>query len=203
MEDGDPDRGRLRVGLAVFFMSANIDLFFTRYVNSPAGFHPIVDNFMIVATNVTIPAMVLVIALRWWSRVGRDEERNLAIEAGLTFVAGLLINQAILLVVTRIRPYEFGITHLIVMPSADPSFPSDHATGSIAIVTALWLNQHARRAILFAIPAALLMLSRVYVGTHYVSDVIGGTGTAIAAGILVRATAEFRAPITAKLIRFL
>lgn len=184
-------------------MSANIDVFLTRYVNSSADHHPIVDNLMIVATNVTIPAMVLVIVLRWWSRVGRDEERNLAIEAGLTFVAGLLINQAILLVLTRTRPYELGITHLIVMPSADPSFPSDHATGAIAIVTALWLNQQARRAILFVIPSALLMLSRVYVGTHYVSDVIGGAGTAIAAGILVRTTAALRAPITTKLIRFL
>lgn len=184
-------------------MSANIDVLLTRYVNSPAGHHPFVDSLMIVATNVTIPAMVLVIALRWWSRSGRDEQRNLAIEAGLTFVVGLLINQAVLLVVTRIRPYELGITHLIVMPSADPSFPSDHATGAFAIVTALWLNQHARRAILFAIPAALLMLSRVYVGTHYISDVIGGVGTAIAAGILVRATAELRAPIAAKLIRLL
>lgn len=103
---------------------------------------------------------------------------------------------------SRIRPYELGITHLIVLPSADPSFPSDHASASVAIVAAMWLNHHARRTILFAIAAALLLWSRVYVGTHYVSDVIGGAGTAITAAILVRATAGVRAPLTAKLIRF-
>jgi undecaprenyl-diphosphatase len=180
----------------------SIDLFLTRYVNGPAGHHPIVDNLMIALTEFTVPVMVLAVAIRWWSRVGREEERNLAVETGLSFVAGLLINQAILLFVSRIRPYELGITYLIVLPSADPSFPSDHATASIAIVAAMWLNHHARRALLFAIPAALLLLSRVYVGTHYVSDVIGGAGSAIAAATLVRATARARAPLTAKLIRF-
>lgn len=184
-------------------MLSNIDVFVTRYINDPAGHHPLVDALMIGATEFTIPLMVLAVAVRWWARVERQQERALAIEAGLTFVAGLLINQAILLFVSRVRPYDAGITHLIIAPSADPSFPSDHATGSIAIVSAMWLNHHARRAVLFAIPAALLILSRVYVGTHYVSDVIGGAGIAIAAAMLVNATAEMRAPITTRIIRFL
>ncbi len=183
-------------------MLSDIDLFLTRHINSPAGHHPVVDKLMIVATEFTVPIMVLAVATRWWSRIEREEERILAVEAGLTFLTGLLINQAILLFVSRIRPYELGITHLIVLPSADPSFPSDHASASVAIVAAMWLNHHARRAILFAIPAALLIVSRVYVGTHYVSDVIGGAGTAIVAAMLVRTTDAIRAPITAKLIRF-
>jgi len=171
--------------------------------NSPAGNHPLVDAFMIGTTEFTIPLMVLAVAVRWWARAGREQERRLTIEAGLTFVVGLLINQAILLFVSRIRPYDAGITHLIIASSTDPSFPSDHATGSIAIVAAMCLNHHTRRAALFAIPAALLILSRVYVGTHYVSDVIGGAGTAIAAAMLVRATAGMRVPITTRIIRFL
>ena len=184
-------------------MLSNLDLIVTRYLNSPAGHHPLADALMIGITEITIPLMVLAVAARWWSRFEREQERTLAIEAGLTFVIGLLINQAILLFVSRVRPYDAGITHLIIASSADPSFPSDHATGSIAIVAAMWLNHHARRAALFAIPAALLILSRVYVGTHYVSDVIGGAGTAIAAALLVHATAGVREPMTARIIRFL
>lgn len=184
-------------------MLSNTDLFITRYINGPAGHHPLIDALMIGTTEFTIPLMVLAVAVRWWARVERQQERTLAIEAGLTFVIGLLINQAILLFVSRIRPYDAGITHLIIAPSADPSFPSDHATGSIAIVAAMWLNHHARRAALFAIPATLLILSRVYVGTHYVSDVIGGAGTAIAAAMLVRATAGMREPLTTRIVRFL
>lgn len=184
-------------------MLSNIDVLITRYINDPAGHRPLVDALMIGITEITIPMMVLAVVVRWWARAERQQERTLAIEAGLTFVIGLLINQAILLFVSRVRPYDAGLTHLIIAPSADPSFPSDHATGSIAIVAAMWLNHHARRAALFAIPAALLILSRVYVGTHYVSDVIGGAGTAITAAMLVRATLGLREPITTRIIRFL
>lgn len=48
--------GVVSVARAVISMSANIDLFLGHYVNSPAGYHPIVDNIIIVATNVTIPS---------------------------------------------------------------------------------------------------------------------------------------------------
>lgn len=180
-----------------------IDSLVTGWINSPASFHPLVDALMIGVTQVTIPLMVLAVALRWWSRHGMEQERQIAIEAGLTFVLGVLINQAILLFVSRIRPYDAGVTHLIIAPSSDPSFPSDHATGAIAIVAALWLNHRPLRAILFALPAAVLILSRVYVGTHYVSDVVGGAGTALIAALVVQATARIRAPINAVIARFL
>jgi undecaprenyl-diphosphatase len=39
----------------------------------------------------------------------------------------------------------------------------------------------------FLAAAALVAFSRVYVGTHYVSDVLGGAATGIAAALLVRA----------------
>ena len=37
----------------------------------------------------------------------------------------------------RIRPYDAGLTHLIVAPSFDWSFPSDHATAAFAIVAGI------------------------------------------------------------------
>ena len=184
-------------------MLSNIDALLTHWMNSPVGFHPFLDNLMIGVTYVTIPLMVLAVAVRWWSRLQRERERCLAIEAGLTFVVGMLINQLIVLFLSRVRPYDAGVTHLIVVPSSDSSFPSDHATGAIAIVAATWLNDHSRRAMLFAVPAGLLVFSRVYVGTHFVSDVIGGAGTAVAAAIAVRGTKRIRAPYSAVITRFL
>ncbi len=184
-------------------MLSNIDALLTHWMNSPAGFHPFLDNLTIGVTHVTIPLIVLAVAVRWWSRLEKEQERHLAIEAGLTFVVGLLINQLILLFVSRIRPYDAGVTHLIIAPSSDSSFPSDHATGAIAIVAAMWLNHRSRRAMLFAVPAVLLVFSRVYVGTHYVSDVIGGAGTAVAAAIAVHATERIRAPFSAVITRIL
>ncbi len=186
-----------------FHMLFHIDAVLTHWINSPAGLHPWLDDVVIASTRAIIPLMVLAVAVRWWARREREQERHIAIEAALTFIVGLLINQAILLFLTRVRPYDAGITHLIVAPSSDPSFPSDHATGAVAIVAAIWLNQRPRRAMLFALPAVLLMMSRVYVGTHYVSDVLGGGATALVAAVTVHATTNLRAPVSAILIRIL
>lgn len=184
-------------------MLSTIDITLTQWLNSPAGFHPFIDGLMIATTKFMVPLLIVAVALRWWARTDRRNERMLAVETGLTFLLGLLINQLILLFVSRMRPYDAGVTHLIVAPSADPSFPSDHATAAITIVAATLLNHRGRRAFLMAVPAALLVFSRVYVGTHYASDVIGGMGTGLLAAIVIRATATLRMPITTVIIRFL
>jgi undecaprenyl-diphosphatase len=107
------------------------------------------------------------------------------VAAGLSFGAGLAINQLILLLFDRARPYVADVTHLIVEPSTDPSFPSDHATATAAIATAFLLNGNRVRGCVFAAAALLVSLSRVYVGTHYVSDVLGGAATGVLAAWLV------------------
>lgn len=174
-------------------MRQGLDIALTQWLNSSAGHRPMLDWFMIGVTDFTIPVMVLAVAVRWWQREDRANERMLAVDAGLTFLFGLLINQFILLFVSRLRPYELGVTHLIVAPSSDPSFPSDHATAAMAIVAATLLQHRRLRALILAIPA---------VGTHYVSDVVGGMGTALLAAIVMRATVALRQPITEVIIRF-
>ena len=105
--------------------------------------------------------------------------------AGLSFFLGLGLNQMILLLVDRPRPYTAGVTDLIVAPSADPSFPSDHATAAVAIAVAFALNGMPRRARWFGLAALLVSVSRVFIGTHYASDILGGALTGTAAAILV------------------
>lgn len=180
-----------------------LDRWLTRLINSPAGLQPALDGLMIAATHAGVPLLVLAVGLRWWSRANRPFERQVAIETALAFVLGLLVNQIVILLVARVRPYEAGLTHLIVAPSADPSFPSDHATAAAAIVAALWLNGLRRRALAFAVPALLILVSRVYIGTHYASDVLGGSGTGLVAALAAHGTAARRAPLDAVLARIL
>ena len=98
----------------------------------------------------------------------------------------MALNQLILLFVHRVRPYEAGVTHRLLPPSADWSFPSDHATASIAIVAAMAMQGLPVRTLALGLLAALICLSRVYVGTHYVTDVLGGAGTGLFAALVVR-----------------
>lgn len=159
----------------------------TQWINGAAGTSHILDMMMIKATTFGVPIMVVLVALQWWSRRDRTHVRHAAIVAGLAFLVGLGLNQIILLFVQRVRPYDAGLTHLIVAPSADWSFPSDHATAAFAIVAAFALQALPGRAVVFAAMALVIGWSRVFVGTHYVTDILGGAFTAVLATVLVGA----------------
>lgn len=96
-------------------------------------------------------------------------------------------NQPILLFVQRMRPYDGGVTQLLIAPSVDPSFPSDHATATFAIAAAFLLHGMRHLRLGFLAAALLVTFSRVYIGTHYASDVLGGAMTGVFAAVIVRA----------------
>lgn len=165
-----------------------MDRMITAAANAPAGAHPLFDSVMIALTQFGVPLVVVMAALQWRSRNDRLHVRHVALTAGLSFVLGLGINQMILLFVHRVRPYDAGVTHLIIPPSADPSFPSDHATAVAAVVAAFSLQGLPRRTALLGMAALLIICSRVYVGTYYVTDVafyrVGSRLDAAVTGIL-------------------
>lgn len=163
-----------------------IDAASTHAINGISG-NVALDFLMVWASTVGVPLLVLAVAGQWWRRTDRQHARHVLVSAGLSFVLGLALNQLILLLVQRIRPYDAGLTHLLIAPSADPSFPSDHATASFAIAAAFLAHGMRRYGFAFLVAAFVIGFSRVYIGTHYVSDVFGGALTGIAAALLVRA----------------
>lgn len=159
----------------------------TRWVNAPAGTHAVLDQIMLAITHYGVPLLILAVVLQWWSRSDRLHVRHACVAAGLSFLIGLGLNQIVLLFVHRIRPYDAGVSHLIVERSADWSFPSDHATASFAIALVFLLQGLRGRAAALLIAAVAVGVSRIYVGTHYVTDILGGAATAAVAALVVRA----------------
>lgn len=163
-----------------------MDQSITQWANSFAGSSSALDWIMIAASQFGVPLLILFVALQWWSRRERLSIRHTCVAAGLSFLIGLGLNQIILLFVHRIRPYDAGLTHLIVSRSGDWSFPSDHATASLAIAATFLLHRVWRRAFIPWAGALLICVSRVYIGTHYASDVLGGAVTGVVAALVVR-----------------
>lgn len=164
----------------------SVDQAITQWINAPAGGNVLLDSIMIAASQFGVPLLVLLVILQWWSKRERLQVRHICVAAGLSFLIGLGLNQIVLLFVHRIRPYDAGISHLIISRSGDWSFPSDHATATFAITAAFLLHGIRRRGLIFIAVAVLICVSRVYVGTHYVSDVLGGAATGILAASAVR-----------------
>ena len=105
--------------------------------------------------------------------------RKIGVMALAALVGSVLIDNVILKnVVARTRPYEVigGLTSLIGIQK-DFSFPSGHTGSSFAVAVVMFRGLPKK----FGVPA-LIGFSRLYVGVHYPSDVLGGAliGTGIA-----------------------
>lgn len=105
---------------------------------------------------------------------------------GFIFILGmsLLLNQGLKLVIGRDRP---NINQIVNETSY--SFPSGHTMIAITIVGVLiyniWHNSKNKLSkkvflsTILIVFALMIMLSRIYLGVHYFSDILGGITTAL------------------------
>jgi membrane-associated phospholipid phosphatase len=94
--------------------------------------------------------------------------------------AAVGLNYLVKIAVRRDRPQLRRLPPLASAPSA-LSFPSAHATASLAAATAMGRVQPRARLPLYALAGALC-LTRPYLGMHYPSDVLAGAALGLAIG---------------------
>ena len=101
-----------------------------------------------------------------------DGRRGQWLLAGVAGPAAVGVNFAAKLAIGRQRPLIEEHPPLARAPTK-LSFPSAHATSSVAAATALGRVEPRARPYLFGLAAAIC-IGRPYLGMHYPSDVLGG-----------------------------
>ena len=124
-----------------------------------------------------------------WAGVGAvgatvdERRRGQYLVAGAVGPLAIGLNYVIKRGVGRERPLIEDHPPLAKAPTK-LSFPSAHATSSVAAATALGRVQPRARPYLFGLAAAIC-IGRPYLGMHYPSDVIGGAMLGACIGALV------------------
>lgn len=156
---------------------------------------PWVDRAMIELTalgNWTVVGMVGAVAALFLTLTRHKHSAALLV---VSIAGGIFINGALKAVFSRPRPDVFEWQTL----ATSSSFPSGHATaaalvyGTVAYLAArLHKRRWARFLTMFVALVFILLVctSRVYLGVHYPSDVLGGVISALAWAAFCMATLE-------------
>jgi len=136
---------------------------------------PPLDAFFVLVSKLgyqwgVIPLDVLVVALLAWQRHWRN-----ALFAATAFVGSAVLNLGSKQLFQRERPSLWES----IAPESTFSFPSGHAMGSMTLAATVvflaWPTRWRRPALLAAaLFVPLVGLSRVHLGVHYPSDILGG-----------------------------
>ncbi len=103
----------------------------------------------------------------------RPSSRSAAMNGFISASLAIGINILIGLISYRPRPFVAHHVHMLLSHVADASFPSDHMTGSMTIALTLWYYNRKLGTPLVLI-SLFIGFSRIYVGHHYLTDVLGG-----------------------------
>jgi undecaprenyl-diphosphatase len=157
--------------VAIDSTSGGIDYAVFRAINGLAGKSRALDVAMIASAKYLPAVFAIALVLLWIS--WKPLNQRAAFLAGVSAMIALGLGQIIGKLLPRPRPYVNHSIQQLIPRSLDTSFPSDHAILGFAVAVVI-VRHNKRAGMVLLLLAAIMAVSRVFVGAHYPGDVFGG-----------------------------
>lgn len=147
----------------------SIDLFFMDLMEK-------IKNIFLdsIATNIVLEKATLIWIILIVTLICIKKTRKLGIILGISFLITLILGEGILKkLIARERPFITYNYEILVKKPTSFSFPSSNAALSFAVFGAFLFNKN-KYSILIGLFASIIAISRIYLGIHYFTDILGG-----------------------------
>jgi undecaprenyl-diphosphatase len=180
--DEAPDPGLVRLVRSV---DQRVDGWF-----EPLRGNPGIDGAAKLITGLGDHGLMWAVTAAWRAR-HTGPERTRAVRAlAIAGVESSVVNAAIKATVGRARPdssrVELTQGGIPVRPPRTSSFPSGHTLAAFCAATVMGIRGDRSGNTLLFVGATLVGVSRLHVGAHHASDVLGGAAIGIGLGLLGR-----------------
>jgi membrane-associated phospholipid phosphatase len=152
----------------------------SEWVRPRRGLIEVLDVLTDLGTGPWLWLLMSAVVVGLWRR-----SRRLAVYAGLTALGGSVLSSTVKVLVGRDRP---GLPEPLVDPPDSASFPSGHAVATTVcygVLLVLLLPQLSRRrrpwlVVGYGTFVVTIGLTRLLLGVHYLTDVVGGVVLGVA-----------------------
>ncbi len=171
-----------------FALSRQADAYVSMAVNRWASHNEVINHSVYVASQTDFLTGGLMVALLyycWFSRNAAEARTRLLLGFGAALVSAVASRLLQVSLPLRLRPMHAWDSGFQPLPGIDPtlanlwgSFPSDHAALFFALAAVVW-RQSRWLGLLAMLSALFGVLPRVYLGLHYLSDVVAGAALGV------------------------
>jgi membrane-associated phospholipid phosphatase len=161
-----------------------IDTHLAQFFSSLTRLHPSLDSLALFLTSSYFLKGQVVMLMFWWTWFSpgpqKSSQRRILLLTLLACLLALALGRVMVSSLpSRERPIDNPIFRFNLPFSADQtpdssSFPSDHAILFVALAMGIFLASRRVGTLAFAWVAVIVCLPRLWLGFHYLSDILAG-----------------------------
>ena len=171
-----------------FALSRQADAYVSMAVSRWASQNEVINHSVYVASQTDFLTGGLMVALLyycWFNNTAAASRARLLLGFGAALVSAVASRLLQVSLPLRLRPMHAWDSGFQLLPGIDPtlanhwvSFPSDHSALFFALAAVVW-RQSRWLGLLAMLSALFGVLPRIYLGLHYLSDVVAGAALGV------------------------